>query len=124
MSVDYEFKQTNILLKLASSLPVIGTPLAILIEHTELGIAQYGFILGMLRGALVGVVLAIGLIGVSEGLVAVFDVGRYYIAIHYLESIKAGMRADMINEGDEQELQKLRKIQDQWRSRRPAKGDQ
>ena len=44
----------------------------------------------------VGIVLATVLLCVSETLVAVFDVGRYYIAMHYLESIKAGIRADLI----------------------------
>jgi hypothetical protein len=122
--VDYEFKQTNILLKLASSLPLIGTPLAMLIQHTELFIAQYGFILGALRGAFVGVVLAIVMICVSEVVVAVFDVGRYYIALHYLEPVKAGMRADVIHEGEATELQKLRDIKSQRRPRKPAKGDQ
>ncbi len=123
-SINNELKQPNILLRLASSLPVLGNALAIVIELTETGIAQYGYILGLLRGMLTGLVLAAVLIVTSEVLVAVFDVGRYYIAMHYLESIKAQIRADMLHEDEETELQKLREIESQRRSRRAGKGDQ
>jgi hypothetical protein len=89
--MENEIKRLSIAHRFFSSIPFIGTPLVILVEHTEMGIAQYGSFLGLLRGAMIGLILAVSLIVVSEVAVAAFDVGRFWIEVHVTSRAKVAI---------------------------------
>jgi hypothetical protein len=80
--------EKSIWVRMASALPIVGTALAMWIEHTEMGMAQYGTFLGLLRGALIGLVIAAAMIAASEGVVAAFDMIRFKVKVCCLAHIK------------------------------------
>jgi hypothetical protein len=88
--------EKSILMRIVSSIPIVGTALALWLEHTQLGMAQYGSFWGLLRGLLVGLVIAITLLGLSEGAIAVFDVGREYINLHVTATPKTEIRTEIM----------------------------
>jgi hypothetical protein len=73
----------NILIRIVSSIPIVGTALALWLEHTEMGMAQYGSFVGLLRGLVIGMVIAVGLLGASEAVIAGFEIGRFWVTVHF-----------------------------------------
>ena len=86
--------EKGILTRMISSIPIVGTALALWLEHTQLGMAQHGKFLGLLRGLLVGLVIAATLIVASEAVIAVFDVGRFWLSAHVTSAIKTKIMVD------------------------------
>jgi hypothetical protein len=89
-----EIKHSSILHRVVSSIPIVGTALAILIEHTETGMAEHGKFIGLVRGVAIGLGLAVGLIAASEAAVAVFDIVRFKIDVDYLSHVKYAIGAE------------------------------
>jgi hypothetical protein len=67
--MENQLKQAGIGQKFVGSIPVAGPALGIWLEHRQMGIAQYGRFLGLVRGAVVRLILCIGLIVVSEAFI-------------------------------------------------------
>jgi hypothetical protein len=97
-------KQSNILHRVLGGIPIIGQALVIFAEHTEMGVSQYGVFLGLLRGAVIGVVIAAMMIAASEAAVAAFDVTREWVSVHITSSMKAGIRMRVLYEHAKREL--------------------
>jgi len=84
--------EKSIWIRMISSTPIVGTALALWIEHTEMGIAQYGTLIGLMRGTVIGFVIAITLLSASEAAIAVFDVVREEVKLRCTYQIIAGRR--------------------------------
>jgi len=85
-------QQANILRRLLPNIPLIGSSLSVFLEHTEMGIVQFGLLIGLLRGAAIGLTIAITLIAFSEAVTAAFDVIREYILVNGTAQIKVHIR--------------------------------
>jgi hypothetical protein len=92
------FNQRTAAFRLFDSIPVLGKPVTIILDHLEKGIAVHGVILGLIRGGLMGVVLAAMLFAVSETVVAVHKVWGNWIELHYIAPAISEQRADTIEE--------------------------
>jgi hypothetical protein len=86
-----QIKQTSNLRKWFGSIPIVGSALGVFVEHTEMGIAQYGPFFGLLRGAVIGIIIGVALIAVSEVAVALFDVGRFWVSVQVTSRYKAAI---------------------------------
>lgn len=103
--------ERSLLHRLFNSLPIIGPAMGVFIEHTEMGIAQFGAFLGILRGAVVGLIIAAVLIALSETVIAAFDVGREWISVNYTSVWKAGIRGKVLDDQTQAELESYQKGQ-------------
>ena len=90
--MEHELKQPSILRRFFASLPIVGTPVSLLIEHTEMGMAQYGAFVGLLRGLCLGLAIAAALIVSAEAVTFGFEMVRYEFGMRYLEGWKSGRR--------------------------------
>jgi len=93
--------ERGLLHRLFSSLPIIGPAMGLFIEHTEMGIAQHGRCMGLLRGAILGTVLMMSLIAVSECVVFGFDMLRYALEVKWGASIKSDFRVEATKRVDD-----------------------
>jgi hypothetical protein len=84
--------QRSGLYKFFDSVPLIGKPVAIVLDSVEEGIRRHGLVLGLTRGLLVGLIIAAALLVVSEGAALAFELGRSWIALNWGNGIKAQQR--------------------------------
>jgi hypothetical protein len=91
------FNQRSGLYRFFDSLPLIGKPLAILVESVENAREEHGRFLGLAMGLFSGLIVAVALVVTSEGVILAFDIGRSWLEIHAGARIKAGQRAEAAN---------------------------
>jgi hypothetical protein len=88
----------NIVVRMISSIPIVGPFLALGMEHLQMG---------LLRGAVVGLIIAVALIAASEAVIAAFDVGREWVSVHITSSMKTAIRGDFAANQDKEDLDKF-----------------
>lgn len=91
-----ETEHHNVIYNIATSLPVIGTPSRFLLEYTMMGINQYGYILGLVRGGLVGIVMFVLMLTLTEVIPLGWDIVHYYLQMTYVEPVKAEERGMLL----------------------------
>lgn len=70
--------------RMIESLPLgVGKCLALLWEITALGIARWGVLLGLLRGGLIGAILALTMFGLTEAVKTEYDIFSKWVRVHY-----------------------------------------
>jgi hypothetical protein len=77
-------------------LPVVGTPARFLLDYGRLGVSQYGYILGTLRGGLAGLVMFIMMLTLTEVIPLGWEVVHYYLDQRYVEPVKSEERVMLI----------------------------
>jgi hypothetical protein len=95
--MDQDTRQHGTLYNLTSSLPIIGPPSRFLMDYTKMGINQYGYLLGILRGGFVGVVMFSIMLFLSEAIPMGWSIIRYYGDMHYVQPVMAQIRAECID---------------------------
>ncbi len=85
------------------SIPIVGKPVATLLDNVQHGIAEHGVFLGLARGLFIGLILAVSLVVATEAVIFVFDIGRTWVELHIGAPIKSRQRAAAIKAEDERE---------------------
>ena len=93
----HDHENHGVVYNIATSLPVVGTPARFLLDYTRLGISQYGYFLGTLRGGLVGLVMFIMMLTLTEVIPLGWDIVHYYLVMSYVEPVKAEERGMLID---------------------------
>jgi hypothetical protein len=91
-----EIRQPSNLNRFFSSIPFIGPAMGFVIENTEMGIAQYGIVFGLIRGAAVGLAMAVTLIVIGEGVTVGFRLGRVWLDQNWVNQKEASIKIAVI----------------------------
>jgi hypothetical protein len=75
--------------RIVDSIPFVGKALALVWETTETAIAQHGAVIGLLKGGVVGFVLAICMVVVGEGFYAAYGLGRIWLDYNLLNGYRS-----------------------------------
>jgi len=95
------FNQRSGAYRFFDSIPLIGKPVAIIVDNIEKGVAEHGLILGLARGGLVGVIIAIALIAVAEAVPFAWDLGRNWVELKWGAEVKSAQREAAIKAADD-----------------------
>lgn len=98
-----ELENHGIGYNISTSLPIIGTAARFLLDYTRMGIDQYGYFLGTIRGGLVGFVMFALMLFLSEAIPLGWGIIRYYFDIHYVQPVMAAQRGDAVELGIKKE---------------------
>jgi hypothetical protein len=94
-----EMGSHSVVYNIVTTLPIVGRPAGFLFDYTSMGIRQYGYLLGLVRGGVVGGVMFVLLLTLSEGIPLCWDIVHYYFQMRYVESVKAEERGLLLNWG-------------------------
>jgi hypothetical protein len=97
-SATESFGQRSGLYQFVDSIPLIGKPIAIILDYIKKGIAEHGLVMGLGRGLLVGVVIAVMLGVVSEAVPFFYDLGRNWLNLHWGAQLKTTQLANAMAE--------------------------
>src|SRR6266852_4990211 len=86
----------SVIYNIATSLPIVGAPARFLLDYTNMGISQYGYALGLVRGGLIGLVMFVMMLTLSEGIPLGWEIGHYYFQLRYVEPVKSEERGMLI----------------------------
>src|SRR6266403_114957 len=59
------FNQRSVFYRFFDSIPIVGKPVALILDNIEKGIAEHGPVLGVARGLVIGIIIAVALVAVS-----------------------------------------------------------
>jgi hypothetical protein len=87
-----QLRQHGITYKICDSIPFLGKPITLVFDHTQDAISEHGFVVGSVKGVLVGLIIAIVMITSVEAATAVFDVVREEVRLRWTAPMIAARR--------------------------------
>jgi hypothetical protein len=94
--MNQDIRQHGTFYQMVGSLPIVGAPSKFLMDFTRMGIDQYGYLLGTLRGGLVGVVMFGIMLFLSEAIPLGWTIIRYYFDLRNVQPVLAEIRVDAV----------------------------
>ena len=101
------FHHRSVLYKFFDTIAIVGKPFAIMLDSVEMAIAEHGLILGLAKGLLVGGIIAVALLVVSEGVLVGFDVVREGTGLLWGWPLKSSQRTHAMDESIAIEKQRI-----------------
>lgn len=98
-----DFETHSVVYNIVTTLPIVGRPAAFLFDYTSMGIHQYGYLFGLIRGGVVGGVMFIVMLALSEGIPLGWQIIHYYFEMRYVEPVKAEERGLLLHAGSRNE---------------------
>ena len=92
--MNYELNQKGTAYRTLESLPIFGRSIALVWDHTGQAIAESGLVIGLLRGAGLGLIMGALMLVLAEGLPIGWSVVKSYLDIRILQPIFAQQRED------------------------------
>lgn len=97
------FNHRSALYRFFDSVPLIGKPVAIVLDHIEKGVAEHGLFLGLARGLPIGLVLATSLVVVVEAVTYFHGVWNKRVETRYGAAALSRERVAVIEDAAREE---------------------
>lgn len=101
------FNQRSRAFRFFDGIPVLGKPIAVLIDHVENSVAEHGLFIGLLRGALMGLVIAATVLAAAEGVMLAQRILHSYLQVHVEAPITSGQRTQAVEDDVQSDLERL-----------------
>ena len=93
--MNQDMRQHGLVYNVIGNLPIVGPSSKFLMDYMKLGIAEFGYFLGILRGGFVGMVMFSIMLFLSEAIPLGWTIIRNYFDMIYVQPVMAGQRSEI-----------------------------